>query len=107
MQPVRRKTIKTPPIAIVRSSLIFNPVASTASEATSFSDVLVEAVNAPRSPGNSYAFHGEMNAALESKLEQAAVPTPTAWSPQQKSPVDLYEQLDTLLRAKSLLLAVV
>jgi len=109
----RRKILKIPPLAVVRCSLVVNPVTSAAQpDAVSFADVLVQAVNAPRSIWASIDHQGEMQvsapiSASVRKEAQAAAAQVTGWTPQQNYSVDLYEQLDGLLREKSILIAVV
>jgi hypothetical protein len=107
MASPRRKNMKIPPIAVVRTSLVSNPVASvSAADKTSFSAVLIEAIRAPRSNDSGHARYVEPSTKTADKTK--ANVTALATSPfQHNSSVDLYVQLDTLLREKSLLIAVV
>ena len=111
---LRRKISKVEPLTVIRSSLVFNPVASVAQPAAvSFSEVLVTAVSAPRTIGGSYAFHDELKAegathtATHTNNAPSTITTLAAFSPRQNNSTDLYTQLETLLREKSILLAVV
>lgn len=113
MQSLRRKITKIPPIAVVRSSLMFNPVTSIAApQAASFADVLIQASSAPQPNDSTYLPQYEATAqtatspgALQEQAQAAAVPI-TSWSPYSNNSTDLYIQLDTLLREKSLLIAI-
>jgi hypothetical protein len=100
------KSLKVEPIAIVGSALVSRPITSLiASETTTFSDVLVKAIDPSRPIRDSYVHSIEAESKLATK-RIAELASARGWSPHRESPVDLYEQLDSLFHAKSILIAV-
>jgi hypothetical protein len=89
---------------------VCNPIAHVAAPAESaFSDVLVKVISAPQSVDWAHAYQEERdatreaNATAQPESESIAV---TSWSPNSNNSTDLYIQLDTLLRHKSLLIGI-
>jgi hypothetical protein len=107
---IRRKSIQEP-LAIVRSSLICHPLAFVAMpEADTFSDVLVKAISAPQSIDWAHVYQDEADAPFAARAtartQKESVSPVTSWSPYSNNTTDLYVQLDTLLRNKSLLIGI-
>jgi hypothetical protein len=104
----RRKSLKVEPISVLRTSLISNPVTSIAApDAGSFSNVLVEAVEASRAVDSSSTHHNGVAVRMDAALENSEALRPIPSLLQYNQSIDLYVQLDTLLREKSLLIAIV
>ena len=107
---IRRKSIQEP-LAIVRSSLIGHPfVAAVTPEEDSFSDVLVKAIGAPQSIDWAHVYQDETERPFEARSarqpKKESVSQVTSWSPYSNNTTDLYVQLDTLMRNKSLLIGI-
>ena len=119
MQSARRRSTRIEPVTVVRHALIRTPISPVvAMERASFTDVLVDAVNAPKPVGSSPNRYreatfrtgtGKVDAEPSGGNESAANNSTRSIAPlslTNKNATDLYTQLDTLLREKSLLIAV-
>jgi hypothetical protein len=110
---IRRKSTQAP-LAIIRSSLTCRPIATfVMPEADTFSDVLVKAISAPQSVAQSINWAHEYQDVAEAseassgaRPQKESVSSVTSWSPYSNTTTDLYVQLDTLLRNKSLLIGI-
>jgi hypothetical protein len=109
MHSLRRKTMSVSPITIVRSALVCNPVGYVVPAEASFSDVLVKVISAPQSVDWAHVYQEEREPPRETTAAQSqseSLAPVTSWSPYSNSATDLYIQLETLLRSKSLLIGI-
>jgi hypothetical protein len=95
------------PIAIVRTSLVSNPVAQpSAGRSGEFAGVFADAMKSPRSGRRKGYGYADLEPGSGGQQEAEALRPPPSLL-QYNSSIDLYVRLDTLLREKSLLIAIV
>ena len=105
----RGKSMSVEPVSVISASLTSNPVSSVAAAraveafGASFSTVLAEAVDASQSGRRQKGIAVRIDAGQEGAQPLRPVPSLL----QYNTTIDLYVQLDTLLREKSMLIAIV